>query len=348
MAKPRVLCVLLGYPTLSETYKENELRYMQADHEVQIAAFGRSQAPYEHHYPYRSAVSVDEVAEMARDFRPDVLHGHYLHTANSLFMVARRASVPFTIRTHSFDILGQTDEHIQKYAQFLNSEFCAGVLVFPFLRATLIRCGVDPAKIVDAWPVVDYQRFHDRSPNGDAVINTGACIPKKKMRNFIDLARMTPELTFNMYPVGYASPKLKAYNEECGSPVTIHPTVEPFDMPAIYKAHRWMVYTGNPEVPTIGWPCAIAEAQAAGVGVLVQRVREDLRDYVGPGGYVYDTLEEARDIIRSPFPEAMRQISFEHARRSDIRTNLESLSAIWRNQRRPAPAGAAPVAVDAG
>jgi hypothetical protein len=336
MTKLRVLCLLRGYPTLCETYKENELRYLQPDHEVMIASFGRSQAPYEQHYPYKSVEKLDQLKAMISGFRPNVIHGHYLHTTDTLFRMARAADAPFTVRTHSFDVLGKTDKYIRDFNRYVNSDFCAGLLAFPFLRETLVRCGMDPGKIVDAWPVVDYERFHDRSPNGDAVMNTGACIPKKKMRNFIDLGLMAPELTFSMYPVGYASPKLTAYNEECGSPVNILETVEPFDMPAVYKAHRWMVYTGNPEVPTVGWPCAVAEAQAAGVGVLIQRVREDLLEYVGPGGYVYDTLDEARDIIRSPFPEAARQASFEHARRSDIRVNLGELTAIWRNKR-PVP-----------
>jgi len=90
-----------------------------------------------------------------------------------------------------------------------------------------------------------------------------------------------------------------------------------------------MVYTANPDLPTIGWPLSIAEAQASGVGVLVHRVREDLRTYVGHGGYVYDSLEEARDILSQPFDPAAREASFDHARRSDIRVNLRDLIQLW-------------------
>lgn len=327
--KRRVLCVLTNYPTLSQTYKESELRYLMADHEVQVASFLPPHARHGSHFPFRAVKQYGEVSRMVQGFRPDVLHGHYLHCADVLHRISEETGVPFTIRTHSFDILGRPDAHLSKYAVHVNSDRCLGILAFPFLRETLVRCGIDDSKIHDAWPVVDFDRFYDRAPNGGGIMNTGACIPKKNMNSFIDLARMMPEAKFRMFPIGYDASALKAYNEAAGSPVKVRPMFEPENMPFIYKGHQWMVYTANPDLPTIGWPLSIAEAQASGVGVLVHRVREDLRTYVGPGGHVYDSLEEARDILSQPFDPAAREASFDHARRSDIRVNLRDLIQLW-------------------
>ena len=335
MSKLKVLCLVKNYPTLSETYKESEFRALSQDYDLKIASFGGSFAPYSSHLPFQRVEKKEEVRQVLADFRPDIIHGHYLHSTKLLHNAAELSGCRYTVRTHSFDILGRDEDFIREHAPFVNADRCAGLLAFPFLRETLVRGGVRDDKIVDAWPVIDFDRFHDPSPNGDLVMNTGACIPKKNMNSFVDLGRMTPELDFHMYPIGYHAPLLVAYNKEAGEPVTIHNTVEPHEMPPIYKRHRWMVYTGDPDLPTIGWPLSIAEAQASGVGVLVQRVREDLHEYVGPGGYVYDTLEEAREIIRGPFPEAAREASFDHARKSDIRANLHRLTDLWRRVNSP-------------
>lgn len=327
--KRRVLCVLTNYPTLSQTYKDSEIRYLTAGHELQIVSFLPPHKRFGSAFPFQAVTRHSEVAEVAKSFRPDVLHGHYLHTSDVIHQMSEAIGVPFTIRTHSFDILGRTDEQISRYAVHINSDRCLGLLAFPFLRQTLVRCGIADAKIHDAWPVVDFDRFYDRSANGGGIMNTGACIPKKNMNSFIDLARMMPEQKFRMFPIGYESDALKAYNEAAGLPVDVRPVLEPCNMPFVYKRHRWLVYTANPNMPTIGWPLSIAEAQASGVGVLVHRVREDLRDYVGPGGFVYDTLEEARDILSQPFDPAARDASFDHARLSDIKVNLADLVRLW-------------------
>jgi len=88
-------------------------------------------------------------------------------------------------------------------------------------------------------------------------------------------------------------------------------------MPAEYKRHRWLVYTASAKRNSVGWPMAIAEAQAAGVGVLMQNVRPDLADCVGPG-FLFDRLEEVERLVRGPVPEDRREAGFAHAMRSDV------------------------------
>jgi len=100
-------------------------------------------------------------------------------------------------------------------------------------------------------------------------------------------------------------------------------------MPAEYKRHRWLVYTASPQYSSVGWPMAIAEAQAAGVGVLMQNVRPDLADYVGPG-FLFDRLEEVERLVRGPVPEDRREAGFVHAMRSDVDGHIGLLYDLWR------------------
>jgi hypothetical protein len=74
---------------------------------------------------------------------------------------------------------------------------------------------------------------------------------------------------------------------------------------------------------------AIAEAQAAGVGVLMQNIRPDLKTYIGDAGYLFNTMDEAIEILSQPYPESMRQKGFEQAKKSDIKVNIKKLTSLW-------------------
>ena len=78
-------------------------------------------------------------------------------------------------------MLGQDPEALRQLTLVVNRDRCLGVLAFPFMRDLLIRSGVDGKKIHDCWPVVDFERFDDLTPNRDAVMNLGVCLPKKAM-----------------------------------------------------------------------------------------------------------------------------------------------------------------------
>jgi hypothetical protein len=55
----------------------------------------------------------------------------------------------------------------------------------------------------------------------------------------------------------------------------------------------------------------------------------DLKEYVGPGGFLFDSIAQARDIVSKPFPDDLRQASFEHARKSDIEVHRSVLTDLW-------------------
>ena len=143
-------------------------------------------------------------------------------------------------------------------------------------------------------------RFRNSAPNGPEIMNVGAPAPKKNMEDFIRLSRLVPDRKFNLYGLGYETPRLVEINARLGGKVN-------FIAPSIrrtcrreYKKHCWLVYTASRTVNTVGWPMALVEAQASGVGVYVQKIREDLREYVGDAGAFFDSPEELVDAIRTP------------------------------------------------
>jgi len=111
---------------------------------------------------------------------------HWLTQVPRVHRIAARCGIPYTVRTHFFDIAPTAD--LAPVVPLLNDDRCRGVLSFPYARPVLEGAGVRPEKLRDCFPVVDYARFLDRSPNGDGVMNVGACLPKKGMEDFLELA----------------------------------------------------------------------------------------------------------------------------------------------------------------
>jgi glycosyltransferase involved in cell wall biosynthesis len=160
-------------------------------------------------------------------------------------------------------------------------------------------------------------------------MNLGAVRPKKQMQDFVELARLLPEREFNLYALGYQANDLKAYAASRQARVNFIPPVSHDSMPAEYKKHEWLVYTAHPSLKSVGWPMAVAEAQASGVGVCLANIRPDLKHYVGDAGYLYTDINKVKELISGPVPAEMREAGFEQAKKSDIATHIRKLTDLW-------------------
>jgi len=336
-SKPFVVYIIWSYPQVSETYIEKEIAALLDRYHVFVIARYPADALNLRHVPYKITSSPGEMLGIIRNLCPEVLHTHWLDNIQLVADLAEKTLTPFTIRGHSFDI-ERINRHNKQMFQpelasiwrdLLNHELCLGILTFPYSRAYFDAIGVLQHKVVPCYPAVDYPLFLNKAVNGNGIMNTGACHPKKSMEGFIDLALMLPEKTFNLYPVGYHTPVIVHYNESKGCPVKIHDFTQPDDMPERYKKNNWLVYTADMALKTVGWPLAVAEAQAAGLGVCIPDLRPEMKDYLGGAGFTYSRIEEAAEIISQPYPETMREAGFIQARKSDIREHRKLLEALW-------------------
>lgn len=332
--RPRVMVFVREFPQISQTYIKNEVETLARDHEVAIVSLAPANVAEPVHLPYRMLTQYPDMLAAIREFKPQVLHCHYMLLVNLVARLARESGLRFTVRTHSFDIMETAGNYANPDWQLardnLRSETCLGVLAFPFLRPVLTQFGVPPQKLHDVPPVVDFERFHDRGPNGRAIMNMGAVRPKKKMEDFVELSRLMPGREFNLYAMGYSVDQLKAYSEQRKGPLNFVPPIPHAQMPAEYKKHEWLVYTAHSDIRSVGWPMAIAEAQAAGVGVCLAGLRPDMQAYVGESGHLFTDLETVRDIISAPPTPAAREAGFEQARKSDIRVAITLLTDRWQ------------------
>lgn len=333
-ARPRVLCLLQRYPQLSETYVKTELEALAPDFALEILGCHPVDLPDPEHLPFELAESWHEVVNAIRAFKPRVIHSHYLVFADFVFQAAVLTGVPFTIRAHSFDTAWPEGDpippHLAALGPIASHALCLGILAFPYSLPTLERAGAPAHKLHPVPPVVNTRLFMDPGPNGGAVLNTGSCLPKKQMEDFVKAAALLPGREFNLYPLGYQTARLEEANRAAGSPVRIHRPVPFRQMPAVYKRHQWLLYTASPAWLHVGWPVALAEAQASGTGVCMAGIRPDLADYLGGGGFLYRSVEEAVAIVGEPVPPEMRELGFENARKLDFSLHRHRLTDLWK------------------
>ncbi|MGE5624401.1 MAG: hypothetical protein ACM3ZT_02515 [Bacillota bacterium] len=331
--RPRILYLLREFPQISQTYIKTELEALGDRYEVRVLSLQKADIAESRHHRFHLTPTPDAVLAEIREFKPKLIHTHYMIMGKLTGEIAEKAGLPFTLRSHSFDVLETGGAHARpewvSTREYLRRDNCLGVLCFPFLRAPLAQFGVQEEKLVDVPPVIAYECFHDEGPNGRAIMNMGAVRPKKQMQDFVELSRMLPERQFNLYAMGYNVDQLKAYSEERKGPLNFIPPLSHDLMSAEYKKHEWLVYTAHPSMKSVGWPMAVAEAQAAGVGVCLANIRPDLKDYVGEAGYLYDDLNKVKELIAGPVPREMREAGFAQARKSDIRAHIHKLTDIW-------------------
>ena len=280
---------------------------------------------------------VRRMSEIIEKFKPDVLHGHYLGTALLLSKLAELHQIPFTLRTHSFDMLerpGRSQRRKILFSQVANP-LCIGIFTFPEFVDSFRPFGVPDAKVWPNWPMVNVKRFENvgAKPRTAKVICAGPCVKKKGQAQFVDLAlRMRDSgLEFNLYAACDIIGEVRSYNNSQGNPVNIC-YADPEDMGEVYREHDWLVYTTDISYTTVGLPVGIAEAQASGVGVCWQRIpgRESWQmDYMGGAGILYDSTSELEPILQHQPDEVMIEKGRLNARKCDASEQVKGLVEVW-------------------
>lgn len=343
---PNVLYALEAYPELSETYIEVERRLVAQRCETSAICFLTPGTFNPDHLPYvylRSRKARWPLAKRRalRGFRPDIVHTHWLTVTKYAQGFARMFDVPWTVRSHSFDVMERPIDAVKADIERCNESDCAGVIAFPFLRSRLLEAGLHEEKLVDCLPVVDVGLFQDVNASGEGVIHMGATKKKKNFPGFIQLATLCPERNFTLIPLSRGWEGVAKLNEDAGNPVTMMRPIRHAEMPDLWHQQKWLVYAGDRDHPSTGWPIAVCEAWAAGVGVCLQRVRPDMADYIGDCGHLFDEVNEIVDLIKGEPDPAMLERGRAKALGYDAPNYIDTLFDLWRAAGLDVPAHAA-------
>jgi len=360
----RVLYIMGKYPEYSETYMHEEILGIANEFDVNVVSYLVAQSPRKNYFPYKlieykdaclnwgdfDLVDVnftnkeqinflDKMAIEIQKFRPDVMHAHYFATSLIIRKLSDIHGIPFTIRTHSFDMLQPYPKKIDALCNAVNSPLCIGIFTYPAFQHLFIQHGIPKDKIFSSWPVVNVNRFYntEEPKKTNHILCCGPCTDKKAHDQFIDLAdnMRNSGLEFNLYTRGNCERKMRKYNQSKGDPVTIV-YAEPEDMPAVYRNHDWLVYPSDTGINQVGLPCSIIEAQASGIGVCWQELpgrKQEQLEFMGGAGYLFDSINDVPGIISKPYPEELRIKGLENSKKSDVNLHGEKLSRIWNSLR---------------
>ena len=334
----KILLLYKGYPRISQTYQIVEAFEICRNHEIMIFSFdwdlftkADNHLPFSFNHPLKQLKSI-------REFKPDIIHSHFLDTFDLCVKLSQTLRIPFTIKSHSFDILGD-DFSLPKrlFKQINENKSCLKILVFPEFFDKLVGFGINSDKLLKMYPTIDVKQFlHVDIANGPHIMSGGAFLPKKNIKGFILLSKRIkerfPEKCISYYSVmenrTYYDEMIQ-FNANQGNPVRFV-TTQPENMPLEYKKHQWLIYTACPELKTVGNPLMVAEAQASGVGVIMYALRETLKDYVTDNGYLYQKDDEVLDIISRNFSDEKRKNAIEIAKsRYDIKDKISELESCW-------------------
>lgn len=361
--KPRVLIILQAYPNFSETYMHEEIRSLCEQFEIRVITYEKSgrarRRAWQHQLikyraPNFAYANIDDinlefdrpkqqdflrqVGAVIEEFKPHVMHCHYLGLGLLMKKLAEDHRIPFTMRTHSVDILSEPTRKLEACCEALNSPWCLRVLAFPESRKRLIEHGMNPEKGVDCWPVLKFEAFYkpEKRPPTGRILCCGPAVRKKAHTDFVDLAalmRGRSDFEFDLYAKGPTVDDTRAYNAKRGKVINIS-YADPEDMPDVYPRYDWLIYPADPAINKVGLPVGIIEAQASGIGVCWQELpgrRQEQLDFLGGGGFLYKSLDEIPEILSRPYPEEMREAGFEAARRCDIEQHKHLLSEVWES-----------------
>ena len=335
----KILLLYKGYPRISHSYQSVEAFELCRQHEIMIISFDwelftkcNNHLPFIYNHPLKQLQNI-------REFKPDIIHSHYLDTFELCVKLSETLKIPFTIKSHSFDILAEDFSLPKRYVKQINdNKYCLKIIIFPEFLERLVSFGINRNKLLAMYPTIDVNQFLNLNiENGSHIMSGGAFLPKKNIKGFILLSKKIKELFPEKCISYYSVMENKSYYDEIisfnslhGNPVKFI-TVEPENMPLEYKKHQWLIYTACPKLKTVGNPLMVAEAQASGVGVIMYCLRETLKDYVTDNGYLYENDDEVLEIISCDFSDKKRKKAIEIAKnRYDIKDRIEDLKSCWK------------------
>lgn len=315
----RVLYLLANYPQSSESYIDAEINYVRSQG-IEVAVWSEV-IGYGLEIPGVQVFRGPDVHAAIRIFNPDLLHVHYLVTAQQLLRNLF-VNLPITVRAHSFDW------DLSRAAAVSGVQNVRAIYAFPHFA----REAGSWSKVV-ALPVAYDAALYDAPLSKpvlpERVVRLAAGRRMKGLEDFFAVAkRVAPRGDFWM-----AATKIhgdEAYVDwlvDQGLSSGVIALANLGRAQAVNLIRTAWVYldTSDPAGHQFGMPISVAEALASGSAVIM-RDSPAAREYCGAAAAYYKTVEEAAIYvnhvlsIRPENREVISQVARERARlfRSDV------------------------------
>ena len=215
--------VLEQFPTLSQTFVLNELRWLVSNgYNVKVFYFDDPEKAVDLDFNLefiRFDISnnlKENLEKLILDYEIDLLHSHFVWptVTKFTFPVAQKLNIPFTFFAHAFDIFKKyTDEH-NNINEITNSKQCKGIFTLSnYHQNYLIERNVPKDKIVITRQATDYEihELKEKKKSIKKIISVSRFVEKKGIDILIDAAKLLKDedLEFSIYGFGPLKDKLE-------------------------------------------------------------------------------------------------------------------------------------------
>lgn len=222
--------VLYGFPTLSETFIINELRWLRENNfNVKVFSYKDPSKPIDLDFDietYRFDTN-DNLAQnlenLLIEHKIDLIHTHFVYptATNFTFPIAKKLNIPFTVFAHAYDIFIRENDKRNNISEIANSNLCKAIFTLSnYHKNYLIKRNVPENKIVLTRQATEYsiQPLIKKDNKIKKIISVSRFVEKKGLDTLIEAAKLLKDedYEFSIYGFGVLEKDLQKQIDEYG------------------------------------------------------------------------------------------------------------------------------------
>lgn len=219
--------VLAAFPTLSQTFVINELRWLKHNgYDVKVFSFSNPEMPVDLDFDlevirFDSDDLLGNLEKLLIEHKIELIHTHFVYPVGTLFTfpVSQKLKIPFTLFAHAADIFKYKIDKINNISEITNSEYCKGIFTLSeFHKNYLIERGVPSNKIIITKQATNYEiepiTLNDNKTK--SIVSISRFVEKKGLDDLIDIAKIleNENYNFSIYGFGDLEDELRAKIEK--------------------------------------------------------------------------------------------------------------------------------------
>ena len=223
LQKLNIAYVLYGFPTLSETFILNELRWLRKNNiNVKVFSYMNPRKPVNLDFDieiYRfdnDGDLMENLEKLLIEHKIDLMHTHFVFPTGTkyTFPISKKLKIPFTIFAHAFDIFVKNIAEENNIQEMTNSEYCKGIFTLSnYHKNYLIERGVPKEKIILTRQASEYEIkpiIKKQTPIKN-IVSISRFVEKKGLDVLIKAANLLKDedLEFSIYGFGELEDELK-------------------------------------------------------------------------------------------------------------------------------------------
>ena len=351
--------VLYGFPTLSETFILNELRWLKDNNfNVKVFSYMDPAKPVDLDFDietYRFDTD-DNLAQnlenLLIEHNIDLIHTHFVYpTATKFtFPIAKKLNIPFTVFAHAFDIFIRENDKRNNISEIANSDLCKAIFTLSnYHKNYLMKRDVPESKIVLTRQATEYniQPLRKKDNQIKKIVSISRFVEKKGLDTLIETAKLLKDedYEFSIYGFGDLETDLQKQIDDYGlKNISIKgslPNSEEvkkvlMDSDLLVSPCRIAKNGDRDGVPTV-----IFEAMGYGIPILttnVSAIPEFVHD--GENGFITipdnpsllaDKIKEVSSLSSEKLFEIRKNAQNDVQNISSIDTTLSNLLNTWSN-----------------